>query len=63
MPNWVFTEVKTDPVTIMDIKRRFSNEENQFSFQKVKPMPEALNVESSSTGDYGLVETLPAFKR
>ena len=56
MPNWVFTEVKTDPVTIMDIKRRFSNEENQFSFQKVKPMPESLNVESSSIGDYGLVE-------
>lgn len=56
MPNWVFTEVKTDPVTMKDIKRRFSDEKNQFSFQKVKPMPEELNIESSSTGDYGLVE-------
>jgi hypothetical protein len=56
MPNWVFTEVKTDPVTMMDIKRRFSNENNQFSFQKVKPMPEELNIESSSTGEHGLME-------
>ena len=56
MPNWVFTEVKTDPETILDIKRRFTNEKGEFSFQLVHPMPEELDVESSSIGEQGLLE-------
>lgn len=54
MPNWVKTVVKTSPNIMKDLMQKYSKE-NAFSFDKVIPMPEDLNVEKSSRGEDGLM--------
>lgn len=54
MPNWVKTIVKTKPETLKDIMNKYS-EDNEFSFNKVIPMPKDLEIEAGSRGEQGLM--------
>ena len=54
MANWVKTIVKTKPDVLKDIMEKYS-EEGIFSFNKVIPMPNDLEVESGSRGESGLM--------
>ena len=57
MPNWVYNIVNSDEETISKIKHDFDCEKDasNFTFQKLIPMPKELDIESSSTGNDGLI--------
>ena len=54
MPNWVKTIVKTEPKVLKDVLEKYSNK-GEFSFNKVIPMPKALEIESGSRGEVGMM--------
>ena len=54
MPNWVKTIVKTKSDTLKDIMNKYS-ENDEFSFNKVIPMPKDLEIEVSTRGREGLI--------
>jgi len=54
MPNWVKNIITAKAETINKIKEKYF-ENDVLSFQKVIPMPEDLNIESSGRGELGLM--------
>jgi len=54
MPNWVKNIITARAETINKIKEKYF-EDGVLSFQKVIPMPEDLNIESSGRGELGLM--------
>ena len=56
MPNWVMNKVKFtgSEKDIKAIKTLVKTEDNQFDFQKIVPMPESLNLESSTTSEFAI---------
>lgn len=54
MPNWVKNIITAKAETINKIKEKYF-ENDVLSFQKVIPMPDELNIESSGRGEQGLM--------
>ncbi len=54
MPNWVKTIVKTKPDVLKDIMNKYSDK-GVLSFDKIIPMPKELDIDSSSSGEMGLM--------
>lgn len=50
MPNWVYNKVyfRGDSKRLDELKNFVKTEEREFDFNKIIPMPESLNIESSS---------------
>ena len=54
MPNWVKNVIETDTKTLNDIMNKYSDK-GVLTFHKIIPMPEELDIESSSNGKCGLI--------
>ena len=54
MPNYIKTIVKTDKDTLNDIMNKYSYED-KLSFNKIIPMPKDVDIENSSSGEFGLI--------
>ena len=50
MPNWVYNKVyfRGDSKRLDELKNFVKTEEREVDFNKISPMPESLNIESSS---------------
>lgn len=54
MPNWVKSIIKTKPETLNNVMEKYFDKD-EFSLNKVIPMPKDLDVDKCSTGEYGLI--------
>lgn len=51
MPNWTYNDITASPRTIQRMKKKYFDENGNFDFNKLIPMPASLEVESGSRND------------